>query len=241
MRKVVCIVLIFFCITSAYAKKYKYKKIKHPYFSRVDSKIYHFGFKLGFNVLDFDVFNSDYNNSDSYRAEQISFKTGLTLAVISEWNISDHFSLRFSPGFTFGKRVLTYVNVDDGFLNKARLETFYVDFPLLLKYKSIRIHNFRPYIITGFNVKYDLVPHSELDLLKTEFIKIDRSDYAFEIGAGIDFYMRYFKLSTELKISIGLKDILINLVDEKHPDYAPYTQAIGAMNSKVITLSLNFE
>ena len=60
-------------------------------------------------------------------------------------------------------------------------------------------------------------------------------DFYFEIGAGLDFYLTYFKLSTELKMSYGLKDVLIH-----EPD-VEYNSVIEELKSKMFLLSLHFE
>jgi len=219
----------------------RFKPVKQQFYSRVDSKVVHFGFTVGLNYLDYGIQNSDYNNKQSYRAEQVKFNPGLTLSLISEWNINEDFGLRFCPGIIWGKRRITYVNVKENFTNEVVLNSLYADFPLYIKYKSKRIVNYRPYLIGGISFKYDLLPHDELDPSRNELLKTEAHDLAIEIGAGIDFYFSYFKVSTELKLSVGLRDIAVHILDEDYPETHEYTDAISHMKSKIVTLSFHFE
>jgi len=225
----------------ALAQVRKFKPAKQQFYSRVDSKILHFGFTVGINYFDYAIHNSDYNANQSYRAEQIKFSPGIVLSLISEWNINEDFGLRFCPGLLIGKRSITYVNVKEDFTNEVELRSYYTDFPLYVKYKSKRIANYRPYLIGGISFKLDLSPHNELNPLKNEVIKTEKQDICLEIGAGIDFYFKFFKLSSELKLSLGLKDIAVHIIDENYPDYQEYTDAISQMNSKIVSLSFHFE
>ena len=61
-----------------------------------------------------------------------------------------------------------------------------------------------------------------------------------EIGAGIDFYLPYFKFATELKFSLGLQDILNHKLDSENPEADPYTHSINRMSSKVMYAFISF-
>ena len=45
----------------------------------------------------------------------------------------------------------------------------------------------------------------EFDDEKPIYIRIKRPDLYYEVGAGLDFYLTYFKLSVELKMSNGIE------------------------------------
>ena len=102
---------------------------------------------------------------------------------------------------------------------QQRLESSFLEFPLLLKLKGDRLNNVRPYVIGGFNYRYDLAAKKDFDDEKPVYIRIKRSDLYYELGAGLDFYLPYFKLSVELKMSNGMRDVLVK-------DYCSGTSAI---------------
>ncbi len=52
---------------------------------------------------------------------------------------------------------------------------------------------------------------------KPIYIRIKRPDLYYELGAGMDFYLTYFKLSVELKMSNGLGNVLVQEAAPGHP------------------------
>ena len=122
--------------------------------------------------------------------------------------------------------------------DQQRLESSFLEFPLLLKLKGDRLNNVRPYVIGGFNYRYDLAAKKDFDDEKPVYIRIKKPDLYYELGAGLDFYLPYFKLSVELKMSNGLSDILVKEVSPKYPEYV---NAIEKMKSQIWVLSFHFE
>ena len=70
------------------------------------------------------------------------------------------------------------------------------------------------------------------------YIRIKKPDLYYEFGAGLDFYLPYFKMSVELKMSNGVSDVLIKEYDPRHPEYG---NAIEKMKSQIWVLSFHFE
>jgi len=101
--------------------------------------------------------------------------------------------------------------------SQQSLESSFLEFPLLLKYKGERLNNVRPYVIGGFNYRYDLAGKKEFDDTKAIYLRIKRPDLYYELGAGLDFYLVYFKLSVELKMSNGFGDVLVKEAAPGHP------------------------
>ena len=118
------------------------------------------------------------------------------------------------------------------------LNHHFLNFRFLLKFKGDRLNNVRPYVIGGINYRYDLAAKKELDDEKPIYIRIKKPDLYYELGAGLDFYLPYFKLSVELKMSNGLSDVLVREVSPKHPEYV---NAIEKMKSQIWVLSFHFE
>ena len=96
------------------------------------------------------------------------------------------------------------------FNEQQKLESSFLEFPLLLKYKGDRLNNVRPYLIGGLNFRYDLAAKKEYDADKPVYMRLKRPDLYYEAGGGLDFYLKFFKFSVELKMSNGIRDILIN-------------------------------
>lgn len=206
-----------------------------------DDKLLHFGFSLGLNLMDFDITPSQaFLEQDGYYPEVSLLNPGINIQVVTNYRPAKYFDLRFLPGVSFGQRNVRYYDFNtQAIINEGqRIESSFLEFPLLLKYKGARLNNVRPYIIGGFNYRYDLAGKKEYDEEKQVFIRLKRSDLYYELGAGLDFYLPYFKLSVELKTSRGIRDIIVHGIA---PSYPQYTNAIEKMQSRIWVLAFHFE
>jgi hypothetical protein len=204
-----------------------------------DEKILHFGFSLGFNVMDFDITpNQAFLDSTSLYPEVSILNPGINIQIVTDLKPARYLDIRFLPGVSFGQRtVLYYVDqVRDPVPQK--LESSFLEFPLLLKFKGDRLNNVRPYIIGGLNYRYDLAGKKEFDDTKPVYLRLKRPDLYYEMGAGMDFYLTYFKLSIELKMSNGIRDVLVG---DPAPGHAQYYNAIDKIKSQIWVLAFHFE
>lgn len=204
-----------------------------------DDKFMHFGFTLGFNTMDFVVTPSQhYLAIDSLYPEVSILNPGINIQIVTNVRLSDHFDARFLPGVSFGQRTLRYYKNQVIYNDRQKMESSFLEFPLLLKYKGDRLNNVRPYVIGGFNYRYDLAGKKEFDDEKPIYIRLKRPDLYYEVGAGLDFYLTYFKLSMEIKMSNGLTDVLVK---EPAPGHAEYYNALEKLRSQIWVLSFHFE
>ena len=107
-----------------------------------------------------------------------------------------------------------------------------------MKFKGSRLNNVRPYLIGGLNYRYDLAGKKEYDDEKPVYLRLRRSDLYYEFGSGLDFYLPYFKLSVELKVSTGLRDVLVH---DPYNSYPQYSKAIEKMRSQIWIIAFHFE
>ena len=198
----------------------------------------HFGMSLGFNYMDFTIHNSpSFWVLDSvYSVENIP-QVGLNINIVSNYNVPySNFSVRFLPGLNLGQRNLEYwIKKDTTYYSHTmKIESTFLDFPILLEYKGARINNFRPYLIAGGSFKVDLASQKRIRDEERPKIRLSRLSYYYEIGFGTDFFLEYFKFAMELKYVVGINNVLVS-------DNTQFTQAIERMNSKMIMLSFTFE
>jgi hypothetical protein len=204
-----------------------------------DERVLHFGFTLGFNTMDFKITPSYSNYQiDSLIPEVTTLNPGINIQIVTDFKPATYFDIRFLPGVSFGQRNVVYYKNNTLYNNQQKLESSFLEFPLLIKYKAMRLNNVRPYLIGGLNYRYDLAGKKEYDEEKPIYIRLKRSDLNYEIGTGFDFYLTYFKLSVELKMSNGMRDILVH---ETAPGHAEYSNAIEKMKSQIWVLSFHFE
>jgi len=193
-REATYIILIFIFLLNQLNLSGQKQKPKNE--SWYDDKPLHFGFSLGFNTMDFDITPSQkYYQINSLYPEVSKLNPGINIQIVTDLRPANHLDIRFLPGVSFGQRVIMFYKNGELVNNQQRLESSYLEFPLLLKYKGERLNNVRPYVIGGFNFRYDLAGKKEFDDAKPIYIRIKRPDLYYELGAGLDFYLVYFKLS----------------------------------------------
>ncbi len=71
-----------------------------------------------------------------------------------------------------------------------------------------------------------------------EYLKFKRGDLYFEFGFGIDNYLKYFKFSPEIKLAVGL----MNMIDPtgRNP-HAEFANSIEHAQSFIIMVNFHFE
>lgn len=220
-----------------------------------DEKRIHFGFTLGINYTDLNfthyktlsdnpnfqpeiVNGKQLTGAESIRADIPTLTPGFTVGMVTNLRLSDSFDLRFLPGMSFGERKLAYnipiQDINSGIVEYYSIKSTFLDFPLLLKYKSKRMNNQRPYLIAGGAYRIDISKTGQEDL-----VRLKPFSASFEAGMGWDAYLQFFRLSTELKFSLGLDNVLDNGPKETQPQV--YTNAFSRLSSNMFILSFHFE
>lgn len=221
-----------------------------------DDKRLHFGFTLALNTLDFNIEHyakmsdnpkfapdpslPDFQYRDSsIRADISSLTPGFTVGIITNLRLTEYLDLRFLPGMSFGERKLVYnIPVDDnnnpGNKEYFSIKSTFLDFPLLIKYKSKRMNNQRPYLIGGVAYRIDISKTGQEDL-----VRIKPFSTSIEAGMGWDTYLQFFRLSTELKFSFGLTNVLDIGPNATQPQV--YSSAFSRLSSNMFILSFHFE
>jgi hypothetical protein len=202
-----------------------------------DYKWIHFGFMVGFNTMDFG-FTRPGGTLDSILFADVSRpKPGFQVSIVSDLRMGEYLSLRFLPGITFGAREFSFYD-SAGLASQQTVESNFLDFPLLVKYKSHRVNNYRPYVIGGVNLRYDMAARKDYEE-NGPFIRLNQMDFYVELGFGIDFFLQYFKFSPELKVSAGFRDVLVH--DPAGGGNDIYANSINRLNSYVVMLCFYFE
>ena len=213
-----------------------------------DDKPVHFGFALGFNQPGFYLEKkSSYDFfDDSLQSLLVNSKGGFTLGVITSLNINENFKIRFVlPSLSFQESEMEYTYLNPSNLQPTvyvkSLRPVYLDFPVLLKFRTNRINNYAVYGIVG--LRYGIDMSSNIDVnnsidLEDQVIKLNKHDFGSEIGGGVDLFLEYFKLGIELKLGSGMRNMLYNTPGE---DPTKFDNAIESLRSRVWTLSFTFE
>jgi hypothetical protein len=197
-----------------------------------DTKRLHYGICLLGTATRFerrysDVFNK---NQDSTFSVNPKWDNAFGVGLLISYNLAEHWDLRFSPVVHFYGRTLNYTFANS--TNTQLIESSFLEFPLLFKYKSVRRGNVRMYMIGGIK------PGVEINQRKKESdakqLRTQSLDLSVEYGFGFDLYYTYFKFSPELRFSHGLQNMVVD-------DNSVFSRSLSRLTSHNVTLYLYFE
>ncbi len=200
----------------------------------------HFGFTLGVNRADFVIHNiPHFERFDSLKTIVSQPKRGFNLGIVTDLRLHKYITLRCVPNLSFAERTLNYYyeGYRDTITRIKTIESTFLNFPINLKLRSKRVHNFGAYLIAGGAYNLDLASKRKVingTNIKEQIVKLQRDDYCYEVGAGAEFYFEYFKFAVEGKLSMGLRNVLVN-------DNTMFSNSIDKLNSKVFLISITFE
>ncbi|NVK66010.1 MAG: PorT family protein [Flavobacteriales bacterium] len=229
----ICFILVSFAGWSQREKPMNYR--------RFDEKTFHFGFMLGANSADFTLYQvpKAYEQFGVKSVSNISQPGGQVGPVVTMSLGTPIVRMRFIPTLSFQERIIRYQFEDDSYVgsefNDERVQSTNLDFPLMLQFRTLRVNNFAAYALGGFQYSLDL--QSQEDASQTffdPFIKIKRSDWQGQVGAGVEFFATYFKFGMELKYSHGIGNVFIQ-------DGTTVSKPIDKLYNRVWWFSLIFE
>jgi hypothetical protein len=226
-------------LLAAISVKGQQRKIQN--LERFDRKKFHFGFALGVNSAAF-IMDYDPSKVDSLKLLDQKRETGFNLGIVSDLHIHPLFNLRFIPTLSFAQRNLNYTfydSRDSAFVNFTKpVESTFIDFPLLFKFRSMRQNNFAAYFVGGGKFSYDLAANKKVDNIHAPrdevVVKIETISYSYEVGFGMDFFLEYFKFSPEIKWTFGINNLIIN-------DGTEFSAPITKLKHNIFTISFTFE
>ena len=223
----------YFLSSVSYAQQDKVKNLRN-----FDKKKLHFGFSLCLNSMSY-VTETDLTVTDSLTSVETNSQSGFNLNVIGAYHISPNFSLRLLPGLSFGQRNIEYTleSSPRNVVVVKQVESTYLDFPLDLKYRSDRLNNFAAYIVAGGRYSYDLSSQFDTENdqpIPEQLVRLKRHNFWYEFGFGLDFFLEYFKFSPEIKLSMGINDVLIH-------DGTFWVSPIEKIQPRMLTISFHFE
>jgi hypothetical protein len=234
------ILLFLFVPFLSQAQSSNAKGIKVENLPNFDLRRFHFGFLLGYNTADFFVQQKPTAfEQDSLLGVEHIRRPGFNLGIITSLNMTQNLSVRFIPTLSFQDRLLRYRFLDpDGEISSFEkpVESTYLEFPVLLKFRSNRINNFAVYLIGGGKYSLDMASQKDVDnsLDDDVVIKLNKADYSYELGGGVDFFLTYFKFGIDLKIGVGLPNQLID-------DGTRFSRTLESVRTKNYFLTFTFE
>ena len=231
MLKIAAICLLVLCTFVAQAQLFRWARQHNPNY---DDRKFSYGFSIGLHTTTYQVNYSEKFTAKSYdtlSSIQPQFSPGFSLGFLVNYRLNEFFDLRLMPKAGFYSHRLTYF-----FTNRTTqyqsVETTLVEFPLLVKFKSMRRGNVRMYMIGGVTPAFEASGKNDIGNIGT--IPILRRNLSVDAGIGFDFYFPLFKFSPELRFSRGIVNML---GDEANF----YKDPISRLNTNTIAVYFIFQ
>ena len=196
MRVYLIFLSLFFLTINSSAQR---NNLKIENLQNFDQKKIHFGYYIGFNNYNYKL---DYKINPEKRT-LIGDQIGINVGLIGDLKLSKNLNLRFEPGLYTNKSEIVFYNREKFTKNSDTLRSIkstYIHFPLLIKYSAKRYNNIKPYLLGGLSTSFNLSgnQNSPEDNNNGVF-RLKTNTFYYELGFGIDFYLRYFKFSPSIR------------------------------------------
>ena len=233
MRIFLKIILLLFIYNFSYSQA---KKVRIENLKNFDKQKLHFGYYLGINQYNFKI---DYKQNPEYSTQMIE-QLGLNIGLVGDLRISEYLNLRFEPGLHTNKGSIKF-NERSNFTKESdtlrSVKSTYVHLPILLKFSSKRIDNFRPYLLGGISSSFNLSSNQNSpEDNKNDVFRLKTFNFYYELGFGIDFYFQYFKFSPSIRGLFSLKNELVPDNDVN----SPWTGNLDRLRTRGIFINFTF-
>ncbi len=229
-------IILLFCLGLApvvsQAQMFKWAQQNNPNY---DQRTISYGFMIGLHTTAYQVTYSDKfvdQQFDTVHSVMAEFSPGFSLGFLVNYRINEFLDLRLMPKAGFYTHKLRY-NYTDETERLQFVETTHVEFPLLLKYKSMRRGNVRMYMVGGITPGLELSGKNDIQS-STASLDIRNSNVQLEGGFGFDFYFPLFKFSQEIRFARGLSNML-------GPDPSIYKDPLKRLNTNTISVYFIFQ
>lgn len=203
-----------------------------------DNRWLHYGFSIGMHTSGYRVQYDDSFVTDSFdtlHSIMPSSSFGFSLGLIANVRLADFLDLRLTPEVVFYENTVDYNYIQGGqsVVEQQIVETTFVEFPLLLKYKSMRRGNTRMYLIGGIEPGIEATGKQK-DQTDDDRLLVNGTNLSVQVGFGLDVYFPLFKFAPEIRFSRGLLNM-------KNDTENAYGAPIQQLTTNTVTLYLLFE
>lgn len=241
------------------------QKERIEYLPNFDKRALHFGYYIGVNNNSYKISYFDQSGFDGSSPVNpvpptdmfvsVQESLGFNIGFVVDYRLHKNINLRFEPGLmSTGTKELTFINPNidatvngiptyRGTTDKIRkVSGTYMRLPLLLKFSTNRLNNIRPYIIGGVSYDYNFSSNENNgdDNYEGEF-RMKSSNFMYEIGIGMDFYLYFFKFTPSIRGIFAINNELVRDGVHNGPYSSPWTGPIDYFGTRGVFLNLTFE
>jgi hypothetical protein len=235
-NKVGYILLLLLASLSADGQKFRWARENNP---RYDERKISYGFIIGLHSSSYQVKYSDQfvttdpaTQLDTLHSVMAPSSPGFSLGGLVNLRLFDELDLRIMPKAGFYDHKLIY-QYTDGQSQDQLIETALMEFPVALKYKSMRRGNIRMYMVGGLTPSFELSGKNDVES-NTANLSVKKNDLTIDAGVGLDLYFPLFKFSPELRFSKGLFNVIGS-------DPSVFKEPLSRLNTSCIQVYLIFQ
>ena len=200
----------------------------------LDQRRWSWGYYLGFNSLDFKI--DRFQEAD---AVLLNKNVGFNVGLIGNVKLHEFIDLRLEPGVIFSNREFEFTSFGDDQISRIReTRSSYIYIPLVAKFSTRRLNNFKPFVSGGIAYANNLSSNEDNpdDNAAGQF-RLKTSNFFYEVGFGIDFYLEYFKFTPTIKGVFAIND---ELIPDKDPN-SPWTSNLDSIATRGIFINFTFQ
>ncbi len=137
---------------------------------------------------------------------------GFHIGIVFNFILSQNLDLRLIPSFSFGERFVEYYEDDlSEYSARQELDPYSLELPLLIKYNIYNMSRSSIYAVGGAKYSYDLRIYDNMQMAGDDILYVQprKSDYHIKGGLGFQRNLRRIKLSTEIRASFGLMNLVL--------------------------------
>ncbi|MFM6984111.1 MAG: outer membrane beta-barrel protein [Chitinophagaceae bacterium] len=198
-----------------------------------DARKFHFGISVAPNFAKAKVtLAKDFYQRDSVRSIGVQGFSGLNFGGIVDYRIGKYFTLRYLPQIEFSQRNFTF-NFSDR-QQTAKTETVSLNQCFLVKHHSTRHRNHRFYVLGGVRYSHDFQSNENtIRSPNLPIVAFKANSLYYEMGFGYDHYGLWSLISTEIKMSNSLGNMLST-------DPYIYSSSISRIQARLFQISFHF-
>jgi len=218
--------------STSWGQSFKWARQHNPNY---DERKITYGFMIGIHTSSYQAKYSDKfvtQSFDTVHSVLTPFSPGFSLGFLVNLRLNSDLDLRIMPKAGFYDHQLEY-NYTDETSQSQLTETTMVEFPILLKYKSMRRGNVRMYMVGGITPSIEASGKNDIQAT-TEVLDIKQTNLSLDAGIGFDFYFPLFKFSQEIRFSRGISNML-------GPDPSKFKEPLNRVNTNTISVYFIFQ
>lgn len=230
MKRIVLVLMLYLGAQTVFAQDF-FTKERIKNLENFDKARWSWGYYLGFNSFDFN-----FNYKEESKAILVDKSLGFNVGLIGNLRINDYIDLRLEPGVVFSNRNLTFPEIEEDSFREVK--STYVHIPLLVKFSTKRLNNFKPFVVGGVSTSINVSSNEKNpDDNSVGQFRMKTNTFYYEIGFGIDFYLYFFKFTPSIRGVFAINDELKRDVD---PNSA-YTGNIEKMSTRGVFINFTFQ